>query len=63
MSGKLGKYKNAIKNKEQRLREAFTEAEESKKRISTLEDQADRLLQALKKQRSHEEKLLNDHIS
>lgn len=63
LSQKLANYKKSLKSKEQRLREAFTEGEENRKRIKTLEEQVDKLLNAFKKQRSNEEKLLNDHLS
>lgn len=63
MAQKLTHYKSSLKSKEQRLREAFTEAEENQKTIHILENQADKLLQALKQQRSYEENLLSEHFS
>ncbi|TNV86068.1 hypothetical protein FGO68_gene7593 [Halteria grandinella] len=59
---KMDKYKVSIKVGEQRVREAQDIIGEQEKAIHSLEEQAGQLIKALQKQKTHDEKVLNDHF-
>lgn len=60
---KLDTYKQNLKGKDMRLKECYGELDDKLKTIGGLEEQTEKLVKALQKQRGQEEKMLNDHFS
>jgi len=59
---KVTNYKAIIKVKEGKIREMMGLIDVQGRRVSELEEQAEKLISALKKQKSAEERQLDDHF-
>ena len=62
IKAKVSNYKAIIKVKENKIRELTGTQEQQQRKIGDLEDQCEKLIMALKKQKFAEERQLNDHF-